>query len=134
MLKRFNLLDSKGELLPFRHGIHLSREISPKTPEDMVEMAKVLYASAIGSLLCTRPDIAYIVSVTSRFQSNPGLGHWMAVKAILKYLRRTKDLILTYGGGDLQLIGFTDSDFQSDVDDRKSISGFVFTCNGGAVS
>ena len=41
---------------------------------------------------------------------------------------------MTYGGGDLQLTGFTDSDFQSDVDDRKSISGFVFTSNRGAVS
>ena len=58
----------------------------------------------------------------------------MVVKAILKYLRRTKDLILTYGGGDLQLIAFTNSDFQSYVDDKKSISGFIFTCNGGAVS
>ena len=71
MLKRFNILDSKRGLLPFRHGIHLSREMSPKTPEDMVKMAKVPYASAIGSLmyamLCTRPDIAYDVSVTSRF-------------------------------------------------------------------
>ena len=99
------MLDSKRGLLPFRHGIHLSREMSPKTPEDMMEMAKVPYASAIGSLmyamLCTRPDIAYVVSVTSRFQSNPGLEHWVAVKAILKYLRRTKDLVLTYGGGDL---------------------------------
>ena len=58
----------------------------------------------------------------------------MAVKAILKYMRRTKDLVLIYGGGDLQITGFTDSNFQLDVDDRKSISGFVFTCNGGAVS
>ena len=62
-------------------------------------------------MLCTRPDIAYAVSVTSRFQSNPGLKHWVAVKAILKYLRRTKDLVLTYGGGYLQLTGFIDSDF-----------------------
>ena len=117
---------------------YLERCRPPKTPEDMMEMAKVPYASAIGSLmyamLCTRPDIAYAVSMTSRFQSNPGLEHWVVVKAILKYLRRTKDLILTYGEGDLQLTGFTDSDFQSDVDDRKSISGFIFTCNGGAVS
>ena len=79
--------------------------MSPKTPEDMVEMAKIPYASAIGSLmyamLCTRPNIAYAVSMTSRFQSNPGLEHWVAIKAILKYLRRTKDLILTYGEGDL---------------------------------
>ena len=57
----------------------------------------------------------------------------MAVKTILKYLRRTKDLVLTYGGGDLQLTGFTDFDFQSDMDDRKSIFGFVFTYNGGAI-
>ena len=138
VLKRFNILDSKRGLLPFRHGIHLSKTMSPKTSEEMAEMAKVPYASAIGSLmyamLCTRPDIAYAVSMTSRFQSNPGLEHWVAVKAILKYLRRTKDLVLTYGGGDLQLTGFTNFDFQSDVDDRKSISGFVFICNGGVVS
>ena len=49
-------------------------------------------------------------------------------------MRRTKDLILTYGkGNELKLEGYTDSDFQSDVDDRKSISAFVFLCNGGAV-
>ena len=124
------MLDSKRGLLPFRHGIHLSKTMSPKTSKEMAEMAKVPYASAIGSLiyaiLCTRLDIAYVVSVTSRFQSNPGLEHWVAVKAIFKYLRRTKDLVLTYGEGNLQLDGFTDSDFQSDIDDRKSISGFVF--------
>ena len=49
--------------------------------------------------------------MTSGFQSNSGFGHWVAVKAILKYLRRTKDLVLTYGGGDLQFVGFRDSDF-----------------------
>jgi len=43
-------------------------------------------------------------------------------------------LVLIYGGGELKLDGFTDSNFQSDVDDRKSISGFVFICNGGAVT
>ena len=53
--------------------------MSPKTPKEMAEMAKVAYASTLGSLiyaiLCTRLDIAYAVSVTSRFQSNPGLEH-----------------------------------------------------------
>ena len=112
--------------------------MSPKTPEEMEQIAEVPYASAIGSLmyamLCTRPDIAYDVSVTCRFQSNPGLEHWIAVKAIFKYLRRTKDLVLTYGGGDLQIDVFTDFDFQSDIDDKKSISGFIFIYNRGAVS
>ena len=58
----------------------------------------------------------------------------MAVKVILKYLRRTKDLVLNYGGGDLQLTGFIYFDFQSNVDDRKSISRFLFTYNRGSVS
>ncbi len=44
------------------------------------------------------------------------------------------DLFLIYGGGDLQLDCYIDSDFQSNINDRKSTSGFVFICNGGAVS
>ena len=56
------------------------------------------------------------------------------MKCILKYLRRTKDLFLVYGGNDLKLTGYTDSSFQSDKDDSKSISGFVFMLNGGVVS
>ena len=71
VLKRFNMLDSKTGLLPVRHGIHLSKIMSPKTFEEMVEMAKVPYALTIGSLmyamLYTRPDIAYAVSVTRGF-------------------------------------------------------------------
>ena len=64
-------------------------------------MNMIPYASAIGSImyamLCTRPDIAHALSVTSRYQVDPGLEHWKAVKCILKYLRRTKDLLLVYG-------------------------------------
>ena len=73
------MLDYKRELLPFRHSIHLSKGMSPKTPEEMEQMTKVPYTSAIESLmyamLCTRSDIAYVVSVTSRFQSNSGMEH-----------------------------------------------------------
>ena len=76
-------------------------------------------ASAIGSLmyamLCTN------VSITSRYQSNPGIEHWNVVKNILKYLRRTKDLFLVYGGGDLQselqVKAYTDSDLLSFTSD-----------------
>ncbi|MBY3556123.1 Ty1/Copia family ribonuclease HI, partial [Modestobacter lapidis] len=50
------------------------------------------------------------------------------------YLRRTKDLALIYGGDELKVDGFTDSDFQSDIDDRKSTSGYLFTLNGGVFS
>ena len=100
-------------------------------------MRRVPYASAVGSLmyamLCTRPDICYAVGMVSRFQSNPGLDHWIAVKHILKYLRRTRNYMLVYSGGDLNPVGYTDSDFQLDRDSRKSTSGSVFTLGGGAI-
>ena len=48
-------------------------------------------------------------------------------------MRRTKDLLLVYGGSSLKVEGYTDSSFQSDVDDSKSNSGYVYTLNGGAV-
>ncbi|KAL0305171.1 UNVERIFIED_CONTAM: hypothetical protein Sangu_3047700 [Sesamum angustifolium] len=53
---------------------------------------------------------------------------------ILKYLRRTKDVFFVYGGGELILEGFSDASFQSDDDDTKSQSGFVFKLNGGVVA
>ena len=56
------------------------------------------------------------------------------MKNILKYLRRTKDIFLVYGGSDLKLEAYSDSSFQSDPDDSKSISGYVFTLNGGVLS
>ena len=61
-------------------------------------MDKVPYASAIGSImyamLCIRPDVAHAISLTSRYQSDPSSEHLIAVKNILKYLRRTKDMFL----------------------------------------
>ncbi|CAA0824960.1 cysteine-rich RLK (RECEPTOR-like protein kinase) 8, partial [Striga hermonthica] len=120
------------------HGVSLSKTMSPKTPEERERMSHIPYASAIGSImyamLCTRPNVAYALSVTSRYQSNPGEEHWKAVKIILKYLRRNKDIFMVYGNGELKLEGFTDSGFQSDKDDFKSMSGYLFTLNGAAVS
>ncbi|KAM1208794.1 hypothetical protein ACFX2J_014409 [Malus domestica] len=87
------------------------------------------------AMICARPDIAYAMSITSRYQSNPGSKHWAAVKTVLKYLRRTKDMFLVYGGAtELRVEAYIDTDFQSDVDDRSSNSGYVFTLNGRAVS
>ena len=77
--------------------------------------------------------MAYSLGVVSRYQSDPGENHWKVVKIILKYLKNTKDQWLVYGESDLRLIGFTDSSFQSDHDDSKSMSEFIFTLNGGAI-
>ncbi|KAK2382607.1 hypothetical protein QL285_070129 [Trifolium repens] len=131
--------ESKKGFIPMQHGLFLSKTQSPSTKEERNHMNKIPYASAIGSImyamLCTRPDVSYALSATSRYQSDPGDSHWIAVKNILKYLRRTKDSFLIFGGQEeLAVIGYTNASFQTDKDDFKSQSGYVFYLNGGAVS
>ncbi|KAL0556527.1 hypothetical protein IC582_005041 [Cucumis melo] len=138
MLSRYKMQNSKKGLLLYRYGIHLSKEQCPKTPQEVEDMSNIPYASPAESLmyamLCTRSDICYSVEIVSRYQSNPGRDHWTVVKNILKYLRRTKDYMLVYGSRDLILTGYTNSDFQTDKDARKSTSRSVFTLNEGAVA
>ena len=137
ILARFNMENSKKGTLPFKHGDYLSKEQSPKTLEQKERMSRIPFASIVSRLmyamLCTRPDICYAVGIVSRYQSDPGEEHWIAVKHILKYLMRTRDYMLVYSSGSLETIGYTDSDFQGDIDSRKSTSGYVFTLNGGAI-
>ena len=101
-------------------------------------MRQIPYAFAVGSLmyvmLCTRLDIYYSVGMIGQYQSNPGPKHWQAVKHILKYLRRMRDYMLVYRCEELIPIGYIDSNFQSDLDFKKSTSGCVFTLGGGAIS
>ena len=87
------------------------------------------------TMLCTRPDVCLAISIAGRYQSNPGVEHCTTVKNILKYLKRTKDMFLVYGG-DKELIinGYVDASFDTDPNDSKSQNGYVFLLNGGAVS
>ncbi|KAJ9552498.1 hypothetical protein OSB04_016543 [Centaurea solstitialis] len=140
ILKKFRMDESKKGFIPMQHGIVLSKTQCPVSSQDQDKMKSVPYASAIGSImyamLCTRPDVAYSVSVTSRYQQNPGEPHWVAVKNILKYLRRTKEMFLVFGGSEdeISVTGYSDASFQTDRDDFRSQSGYVFTLNGGAIS
>ncbi|KAH9671715.1 Integrase catalytic domain-containing protein [Citrus sinensis] len=138
ILARFSMENSKTGLLPFRHGITFSKDQSPKTSEEIERMRRVPYATAVGSLmyamLCTRPDICFAVWMVSRYQFNPGPQYWTAVKHIIKYLKRTKNYMLVYSGDELIPVGYTDSDFKSDRDSRKSTSGYVFALGSGAIS
>jgi hypothetical protein len=110
----------------------------PKTQDEIEKMARVPYANAVGSLMyammCTRPDICYAVGLVSKFQSNPGLAHWKAVKRILRYLKGTMDYVLCYQGLDLRLVGYSDADWGGNIDERKSTSGYVFLLNNGAIT
>ena len=96
VLKKFKMDHSKKGLLPVLQDVKMSNTQSPTTAEDREKMKDVPYASAIGSImyamLCTRPDVCLAISLVGRYQSNLGVDHWTAVKNILKYLKRTKDM------------------------------------------
>jgi hypothetical protein len=60
--------------------------------------------------------------------------HWTAVKNILKYLNRTKEMFLVYGGDEELIVkGYVDASFDTDLDDSKSQTGYTYILNGGAV-
>eukprot|EP00253_Pinus_taeda_P003514 PITA_03514 len=118
-------LDSKPVKVPIPVGVKLFFEQCPKTQEEEEDMSHVPYASAVGSLMyamvCTRPDIAYVVGVLSRFMSKLGKEHWTVVKRVFKYFRGTIDYGLCYQGRPgldrfLDTRGFVDADKAGDLD------------------
>ncbi|KAL5838732.1 hypothetical protein ACOSQ3_015901 [Xanthoceras sorbifolium] len=134
VLERVNMSKAKSISSPLASHFKLNASQCPSSEEEKSEMSKVPYASAVGSLMyamvCTRPDIAHAVGVVSRFLSNPGKEHWIAVKWILRYFRGTSSHCLCFGNGKPVLEGYTDSDMAGDVDTRKSISGYLITFAG----
>lgn len=133
-----NMNKSKPINAPLAGYFKLTTKQCPSSETEKQEMQNIPYVSTIDSLIhamvCTRPDIAYAVGVMSRFLSNPGKQHWTAVKWILRYLKDTSKLCLCYGQGNPVLDGYTDADMAGDTDSRKSISGYMTTFAGEAVS
>ena len=130
--------DSEPISTPLSVNFKLSSSMSLNNETKKMEMSRVPYASAMGSLMfvmiCIRPDIAQAVRAVSRYMANPGGEHWNIVKKILRYIRGTSDAELCYEGSDFIVRGYVDSNFAGDLDKRKSTIGYVFTLAGGAVN
>ena len=137
IITRFNFDDLKPSSIPIDPSAPLSKSQSPSKIEDITKMRNVPYQEAVGSLMYaamgTRPDIAFATSTVAQFSDNPGWAHWEAVKRIYRYLKGTRDLVLTYGGDKRGLVGYVDADGASQ-EHRRAISGYVFMVDGGAVS
>ncbi|GKD83712.1 hypothetical protein Tco_1350551 [Tanacetum coccineum] len=140
--ERLQRIDN-GKSVQMSLGGHfkLSLKDCPARDCDVERMSKVPYANAVGSLMylmvCTRPVIAYAVSVVSRYLANPGKNHWEAVEWILKYLRGTANVGLVYGtdrGNHVDVTGFVDSYYAKDPDKGRSITGYAFLVHGCVVS
>nr|GEW31710.1 retrovirus-related Pol polyprotein from transposon TNT 1-94 [Tanacetum cinerariifolium] len=141
ILNNFRIDNGKSVQMPFGGHFKLSLKDCPIRDCDVERMSKVPYANAVGSLMylmvCTRPNIAYAVSIVSRYLANPGKNHWEAVKWILKYLWGTANVRLIYGtnrGNHKDVTGFVDSDYAKDPDKGRSITGYAFLVQGCVMS
>jgi len=132
VLQRFDMQDCNGVHTPMETGQRLA---SAKDDDKLIEPRE--YQSLVGSLIYiavgTRPDLAFAIATLSKFNTKPTTVHFLATKRLLRYLKQTIGMALVYGAVD-NLIGYTDSDFAGDLNDRKSTSGYVFTLAGAAVS
>ncbi|KAG8481224.1 hypothetical protein CXB51_025964 [Gossypium anomalum] len=138
LLCRFNMRSAKPVSTPLAAHFRLSSALSPQSDDEIEYMSHVPYSSAVGSLMyamvCSRPDLSYAVSAVSRYMANPGKEHWKAVQWILRYLRGTTDVCLQFGRTEDGVIGYVDADFAGDLDRRRSLTGYVFTIGGCAIS
>lgn len=126
ILNKMGMENCNPSQTPMEARLKLSKEsLSP-------QVDATLYRSVVGSLrylIHTRPDICYSVGYVSRFMEKPTSEHLAAVKHILRYVKGTLNLGCFYKKGTeerLQLVGYSDSDFAGDIDDRKSTTGVIF--------
>lgn len=140
VLLRFNM-KAKKVSTPLGQQMKLSSTQTPDSEMDKRKMEFIPYASGVGSLMygmvCTRPDLAYAISVISRFMANPGMYHWEALKWVLRYLRSTLGLGLKYqrqNEASNPIVGFVDSDYAGNLDSRKSLTCYIFTLYGTAIT
>ena len=130
VLEKFGLKDAKPVATP----VCVSSKLSKATEDDEL-FDKSLYQSAVGSLqylsTITRPDITFAVSNVAKYCSEPTEEHWTAVKRIMRYLKGTHNFGLLYKKSNSNsCIGFSDSDWAGDLDDRRSTSGYIFQVAG----
>lgn len=98
------------------------------------------YGSAVGSLVyamtMTRPDIAFALSIVSRYCNNSNSNHVAAVTRILLYIKGPPDEAIVFCGecNVLDLTGYTDADYGSANGDRTPTSGWLFCLGGGPIS
>ena len=155
VLQRFGMENCNPAKTPLPQGAHFLKQDCPTTPDPKVVNE---YRSMIGSInylaVATRPDLALAVSLASQVMESPASMHVLWVKHILKYLKGTTDLGITYTQQANQptlqgyshgikrleqlplsiLQGYSDSDWAGCRETRRSHSGYVFQLNGGPVS
>lgn len=126
----------KESLTPVSTPVELGVQLV-KSTEQAKEEDTIRYQQQVGALLYlainTRPDISYAVNRCARYMSNPNNTHFRALDRIWKYLNHYNTEGLFYDCNNINLIGYSDSDWGGDTITRKSTTGYIFLLGKGNV-
>ncbi|KAD5803210.1 hypothetical protein E3N88_14570 [Mikania micrantha] len=132
LLLKFGMLDSKPAWTPVEPNLKLYIDEGKDLDDE------TMYRKIVGSLIyltLTRPDIAFIVGVLSRFMQHPKQPHLHAVRRVLWYVKATLRLgVLFQREVVMCLVGYCDADYGDDPSSRRSTTGYVIKLGSGAIS
>ena len=138
MLQRFGGADLNSATTPMEAGLQL---VSCPVEEQPTQTEITYYQSAVGALMhaacATRPDISYAVSALSQYSARPSTAHFDALKRVFRYLHGSADQALTYTGTTdttPRVTAYVDSDYASNPENRRSVTGYAFVLCGGLIS
>jgi hypothetical protein len=128
-------IDQTGYIDRVLTHFHMDQAVGVSTPLQKLDYdspdvpCSAPYLEAIGSINYlasgSRPDIAFAISKLARYSSKPTVTHWNGVKHLLRYLKKSRDLSMTFQPDEvLRFTAFSDSDFAGDASSRKSTSGY----------
>ncbi|CAN0457410.1 unnamed protein product, partial [Discosporangium mesarthrocarpum] len=135
-------LDVRKTTTPLDPGMDLSAR---RHDEEELDTTRFPYASILGKLMflagMTRPDVANSVRELGRRAASPCLRHWRGLQHVLRYVTSTLDVRIHYGRGpdndeqnDRQiLVGYADSDWGTDPETRRSVTGYLLLVNNSPV-
>jgi hypothetical protein len=132
IVKNYELQVVLPKSLPMEPGTNLAKN------QSLEQSNLPQYGSLIGALLflavSTRPDISFAVGTLSKFVANPTEQHWKAAINLVGYLKKTTRKGLVLGDATGNIVGYADSDWGNDVDDRMSVSGGIVYWGASVIS
>ena len=128
------MIQSNSVSTPLEKGMKLRKGLPHEQLEDTPH-----YQAIIGSVnyvtMGTRPDLAHTSSLLSQYSSCPNMTHLKAAKHMLRYLNGTKEHELFFpSNGSFTLEGYSDADYATCLDTRRSFSGYIFKFGEAAIS
>ena len=132
VLQRFNMADCKPKSTPCEVKLQAyENEENKKSNDEDTRRYREIVGSLVYAMTCSRPHLAWIVTKLSQHLNNPTEADWITIKHVLRYIKGSLNhkLVFQKSKNGLETIGYSDSDWASSKEDRKSTTGYCFMLN-----